>query len=300
MSANESSAHHRLSERELLDLFRAIPSDLAPRDAQDLMALPFYSLAKTKRIVPIDCRVVAISIHAEAVPKHGTAAIWDANVLIWAAYQIVESSDAVSKPTRPMAATADESLIYVGRGTRTQDYDQLKAGSDRLQSTTVQTSIMLAPPKTFACDVRQLVEYQTLPGYQLKLMHDRHDTERQNVALTPVDPLAERFRGARSHSTFGGQSVNPPVPSGTATHVLSGTRFLRYLAPKSDLSDCSWAFASHHNFIDQKSFGDQITSRIGGDCQRQAACPAWPQKPHTLFTELRAYGSQPQPQGAAA
>ena len=35
-------------EREQLDLFRALPGDLAPRDAQDLMAYPFFSLAKSK------------------------------------------------------------------------------------------------------------------------------------------------------------------------------------------------------------------------------------------------------------
>jgi plasmid replication initiation protein len=39
-----------------LELFRALPGDLAPRDAQDLMAYPFFSLAKSKRIVPIDFR----------------------------------------------------------------------------------------------------------------------------------------------------------------------------------------------------------------------------------------------------
>src|SRR3546814_7727367 len=42
------------SEREQLDLFRALPGDLAPRDAQDLMAYPFFSLAKSKRLAPID------------------------------------------------------------------------------------------------------------------------------------------------------------------------------------------------------------------------------------------------------
>ncbi|TWB89300.1 hypothetical protein FBZ93_11615 [Bradyrhizobium macuxiense] len=42
------------SERGQLDLFRALPSDPAPREVQDLMAFPFFLLAKTKRIVPID------------------------------------------------------------------------------------------------------------------------------------------------------------------------------------------------------------------------------------------------------
>src|SRR6202795_2660200 len=68
------------SEREQLDLFRALPGDLAPRDAQDLMAYPFFSLAKSRRTVPIDFRAGKIAIRVEAVPEHGMATIWDADV----------------------------------------------------------------------------------------------------------------------------------------------------------------------------------------------------------------------------
>src|SRR4029078_6307798 len=95
--------HKPRSERGQLELFRALPGDLAPRDAQDLMAYPFFSLAKTKRIVPIDFRAGAISIRVEAVPEHGMATIWDADVLIWAASQIVEARDAGLQPT-PLVA----------------------------------------------------------------------------------------------------------------------------------------------------------------------------------------------------
>ncbi len=129
------------SERDQLALFRALPGDLAPRDAQDLMAYPFFSLAKTKRVVPIDFRAGAITIRVEAVPEHGMATIWDADVLIWAASQIVEARDAGLKTSRLMAATPYEILTFVGRGTSARDYDRLKAGLDRLQSTTVLTSI---------------------------------------------------------------------------------------------------------------------------------------------------------------
>lgn len=129
------------SEREQLDLFRALPGDLAARDAQDLMAYPFFSLAKSKRVVPIDFRAGSISIRVEAVPEHGMATIWDADVLIWAASQIVEARDAGLKTSRLMAATPYEILTFVGRGTSARDYDRLKAGLDRLQSTTVMTSI---------------------------------------------------------------------------------------------------------------------------------------------------------------
>ena len=117
------------SEREQLDLFRALPGDLAPRDAQDLMAYPFFSLAKSKRTVPIDFRAGKISIRVEAVPEHGMATIWDADVLIWAASQIVEARDAGLKTSRLMAATPYEILTFVGRGTSARDYDRLKAAS---------------------------------------------------------------------------------------------------------------------------------------------------------------------------
>ncbi|GLH77072.1 hypothetical protein SSBR45G_19800 [Bradyrhizobium sp. SSBR45G] len=131
----------RKSERAQLDLFRALPGDLAPRDAQDLMAYPFFSLAKSKRVVPIDFRAGSVAIRVEAVAEHGMATIWDADVLIWAASQIVEARDAGLKTSRLMAATPYEILSFVGRGTGVRDYDRLKAGLDRLQSTTVLTSI---------------------------------------------------------------------------------------------------------------------------------------------------------------
>ena len=78
-----------LSERGQLDLFRALPGDFAPRDAQDLMAYPFFSLSKSHRVAPIDFAAGNISIRVEAVPDHGMATIWDADILIWAASQIV-------------------------------------------------------------------------------------------------------------------------------------------------------------------------------------------------------------------
>ena len=135
-------AHHPLrSEREQLDLFQALPGDLTPRDAQDLMAYPFFSLAKSHRVQPIDFRLGEIAIRVEAVPEHGMATIWDADVLIWAASQIVEARDRGCRPSRLMAATPYEILTFVGRGTSARDYDRLKAALDRLQATTVATSI---------------------------------------------------------------------------------------------------------------------------------------------------------------
>lgn len=130
-----------LSDRGQLDLFRALPGDFAPRDAQDLMAYPFFSLSKTHRITPIDFAAGDVTIRVEAVPDHGMATIWDADILIWAASQIVEARDAGLRTSRLMAATPYEILTFVGRGKSLRDYQRLKAGLDRLQSTTVSTTI---------------------------------------------------------------------------------------------------------------------------------------------------------------
>ncbi|MBU2653520.1 replication initiator protein A [Acidomonas methanolica] len=144
MTGRAMSFRRPISERDQLDLFHALPGDLAPRDAQDLMAYPFFSLAKSRRLAPIAFKAGAILIRVEAVPEHGMATIWDADVLIWAASQIVEARDAGLRPSRLMAATPYEILTFIGRGVGLRDYDRLKAALDRLQSTTIATSIRQA------------------------------------------------------------------------------------------------------------------------------------------------------------
>jgi plasmid replication initiation protein len=129
------------SERGQLDLFRALPGDFSPRDAQDLMAYPFFSLSKSHRTAPIDFVAGGVAIRVEAVPDHGMATIWGADILIWAASQIVEARDAGLPTSRLMAATPYEILTFIRRGVGARDYQRLKAGLDRLQSTTVSTSI---------------------------------------------------------------------------------------------------------------------------------------------------------------
>lgn len=126
---------------EQLDLFRALPGDMAPRDAQDLMAFPFFSLAKTRRTAPIDFRSGGVTVRVEGTLEHGLATIWDADILIWAASQIVEARDAGIRTSRLMRATPYEILGFIGRGTSLRDYQRLKAALDRLQSTSIATSI---------------------------------------------------------------------------------------------------------------------------------------------------------------
>ena len=129
------------TERGQLELFRALPGEIAPRDAQDLMAYPFFSLAKSPRVRPIDFRMGDVAIRVEATPEHGMATIWDADVLIWAASQIVEARDAGLKTSRLMATSPYAILTFIGRGTSARDYHRLKAALDRLQSTSIATTL---------------------------------------------------------------------------------------------------------------------------------------------------------------
>jgi plasmid replication initiation protein len=132
-------------QREQLELFRALPGAMATRDAQDLMAWPFFSLAKSRRIQPIDFQAGGVRVRVEGTIEHGLATIWDADVLIWAASQIVEARDAGIRTSRLMQATPYEILNFIGRGTSVRDYLRLKAALDRLQSTSVATTIRQAP-----------------------------------------------------------------------------------------------------------------------------------------------------------
>jgi plasmid replication initiation protein len=132
---------HFPAENRQLDLFISAGGGIAARDAQDLMAWPFFSLAKTKRVHPIDFRMGEVSILVEATAEHGMATIWDADVLIWVASQIVEARDAGRATSRLIAASPHEILAFTRRGTGKASYERLKAGLDRLQSTTIATSI---------------------------------------------------------------------------------------------------------------------------------------------------------------
>lgn len=130
------------SERGQLDLFHARPGGVkTPRDAQDLMAYPFFALGKSRRLVPIEYHAGGVEIRVEAVPEYGMATIWDADILIWAASQIVEARDAGLRTSRLMATTPYDILRFTRRGTSMRDYQRLKAALDRLQSTTICTSL---------------------------------------------------------------------------------------------------------------------------------------------------------------
>jgi len=137
-------SRHRLitpSERSKLDPFIVATGDASPRDQRDLMERPFFSLAKAKRTTPILYEVGGVRVEVFAVPEHGMATIWDADVLIWAASQIVEAENLGLKTSRFLRFTPYQLLMAIGRQTGARDYKLLKGALARLQSTVIRTTI---------------------------------------------------------------------------------------------------------------------------------------------------------------
>lgn len=129
------------SERSKLEPFTVAIGDASPRDQRDLMERPFFSLAKTRRTVPILYEAGDMRVEVYAVPEHGMATIWDADVLIWAASQIVEAENLGFKTSRFLRFTPYQLLTAIGRQTGSRDYKLLKGALARLQSTVIRTTI---------------------------------------------------------------------------------------------------------------------------------------------------------------
>src|SRR5467141_3573768 len=130
------------SERARLDPFVALADDgISMRDQRDLKSQPFFSLAKGRRIASILYDAGGIRVEVHGFPEHGMATIWDADVLIWAASQIVEAADQGLRTSRFFRFTPYQLLIAIGRGPGQSQYVRLKRALQRLQSTVVLTTI---------------------------------------------------------------------------------------------------------------------------------------------------------------
>ena len=113
---------HQRGERAQLDPFHAISGDVPPRDQRDLMAHPFFSLSKSRRVAPIHYKAGDVELQVYAVAEHGMATIWDADVLIWAASQILAAQDRGLPTSRFFRFTPYQLLNAIGRSTGPRSY----------------------------------------------------------------------------------------------------------------------------------------------------------------------------------
>ncbi|MBL8598934.1 MAG: replication initiator protein A [Devosia sp.] len=135
-----ASPRHR-NERAQLAPFEALSGDVPPRDQRDLMAHPFFSLSKSRRIAPIHYEAGDVELQVYAVAEHGMATIWDADVLIWAASQILAAQDRGLPTSRFFRFTPYQLLNAIGRTTGARSYFLIKGALTRLQSTVIRTNI---------------------------------------------------------------------------------------------------------------------------------------------------------------
>ncbi len=121
--------------------FNAILPRAHWRDQRDLMERPFFSLSKACRIVPISYRSSDVQIHVVGKEGCGIATIWDADILIWATSQIVAALERGLTPSPHMRAIPYQMLQDLSRDIGKRQYILLKQSLDRLQTTTVTTTL---------------------------------------------------------------------------------------------------------------------------------------------------------------
>jgi plasmid replication initiation protein len=126
------------------DVFLPYIADLNFRDQREMMERPFFSLAKTKRVKPIDYTSPdkKLWVHVSANPDYGMATIWDADILIYCASVLADMARrGVNDVPRKLHIMPYDLLRSIGRPTTGRAYELLGQALDRLVSTTIKTNI---------------------------------------------------------------------------------------------------------------------------------------------------------------
>lgn len=133
-----------VEKSEQIDLFLPYLADLSLRDQREVMERPFFSLAKSKRLKPIDYTSPdgKTWVHVSANPDYGMATIWDADILIYCASVLNDMKQRkLNDIPRTLRIMPYDLLRSIGRPISGRSYELLGQALDRLQSTTVKTNI---------------------------------------------------------------------------------------------------------------------------------------------------------------
>ncbi|GGD82652.1 replication initiator protein A [Croceicoccus mobilis] len=134
----------RQSVPEQFDLFLPYLADLPMRDQREMMERPFFSLAKSKRVKPIDYTSPdgKLWVHVSANSDYGMATIWDADILIYCASQLADMARrGINDVPRKLHLMPYDLLRAIGRPTTGRAYELLGQALDRLVATTIKTNI---------------------------------------------------------------------------------------------------------------------------------------------------------------
>ena len=136
------AASEKVSEQ--FDLFLPYLADLPLRDQREMMERPFFSLAKSKRVKPIDYQSPdgKLWVHVSANADYGMATIWDADILIYCASVLADMARrGVNDVPRKLHLMPYDLLRAIGRPTTGRAYELLGQALDRLVATTIKTNI---------------------------------------------------------------------------------------------------------------------------------------------------------------
>ncbi|WP_150291482.1 replication initiator protein A [Sphingobium estronivorans] len=126
------------------ELFLPYIADMPLRDQREMMERPFFSLAKTKRVKPIDYTSPdgKAWVHVSANPDYGMATIWDADILIYCASVLADMARrGLNDIPRKLHLMPYDLLRAIHRPTTGRAYELLGQSLDRLVSTTIKTNI---------------------------------------------------------------------------------------------------------------------------------------------------------------
>ena len=132
------------------DLFVPFISDLPLRDQRETMERPFFSLAKRKRLKPIEYVSPNGEVFVNVFPnaEFGMATIWDADILIWAASTLNNlRKQSKNDLPRTLAFQPYDLLKTIERPTGGHQYHLLRESLGRLQATTIVTNIRVTKGK---------------------------------------------------------------------------------------------------------------------------------------------------------
>jgi plasmid replication initiation protein len=189
------------------DLFVPYISDLPLRDQRETMERPFFSLAKRKRLKPIEYVSPNGEVFVNVFPntEFGMATIWDADVLIWAASQLNNlRKQGKNDLPRTLHFQPYDLLKTIGRPTGGHQYHLLREALGRLQATSIVTNIRAQKGKKH----RQFSwieswtdhvddESQQSKGMGLTLSDWFHEGILMDGGLLSIDPVYFTITGGR-------------------------------------------------------------------------------------------------------
>ncbi|MBO1326192.1 replication initiator protein A [Acetobacter sp. TBRC 12305] len=132
------------SPQEQLNIFLPYIADIPMRDQREVMERPFFSLAKSKRVKPIEYTSPdgKLWVHVSANSDYGMATIWDADILIYCASVLADMARrGINDIPRTLKIMPYDLLRAIGRPTTGRAYELLGQSLDRLVATTVKTNI---------------------------------------------------------------------------------------------------------------------------------------------------------------